>query len=67
MYESQTTTKLSFFNGDNYPFWKNQMPLFIMSNDYLVWDVIEDGPYIPLKQDNEGRMVLKKKMKMSEE
>ncbi|GMI76671.1 hypothetical protein HRI_001336400 [Hibiscus trionum] len=67
MYESQSTTKPPFFNGDNYSFWKNRMRLFIKSNDYLVWDVIEDGPYIPLKQDGEGKMVLKKKAEMSEE
>ncbi|GMJ08622.1 hypothetical protein HRI_004531400 [Hibiscus trionum] len=67
MYESQSTTKPPFFNGDNYPIWKNRMHLFIKSNDYLVWDVIEDGPYIPLKQDSEGKMVLKKKVEMSEE
>ncbi|GMI64903.1 hypothetical protein HRI_000159600 [Hibiscus trionum] len=67
MYESQSTTKSPFFNGDNYPFWKNRMRLFIKSNDYLVWDVIEDVSYIPLKQNGEGKMVLKKKMEMIEE
>ncbi|GMJ08203.1 hypothetical protein HRI_004489500 [Hibiscus trionum] len=67
MYESQSTTKSSFFNGDNYPFWKNRMHLFIKSNDYLVWDVIEDGPYIPLKRYDKGRLVLKKKIEMSED
>ncbi|GMI66773.1 hypothetical protein HRI_000346600 [Hibiscus trionum] len=67
MYESQSTTKPSFFNGDNYPFWKNRMRLFIKSNDYLVWDVIEDDPYISLKRDDEGKMVLKKKIEMSED
>ncbi|GMJ04091.1 hypothetical protein HRI_004078300 [Hibiscus trionum] len=67
MYDSQSTTKQPFFNGDNYPFWKNQMRLFIKSNDYLVWDAIEDGPSIPMKRDDEGRLVPKKKNEMSEE
>ncbi|GMJ03380.1 hypothetical protein HRI_004007200 [Hibiscus trionum] len=67
MYESQSTTKPSFFNGDNYPFWKNRMRLFIKSNDYLAWDVIEYGPYIPLKRDDDGKIVLKKKIEMSED
>ncbi|KAK8697753.1 hypothetical protein V6N13_113891 [Hibiscus sabdariffa] len=35
-YESQSITKPSFFNGDNYPYWKNRMMLFIKSNDYQV-------------------------------
>ncbi|GMI63474.1 hypothetical protein HRI_000016700 [Hibiscus trionum] len=67
MYESQSTTKPSFFNGDNYPFLKNRMRLFIKSNNYLFWDVIKDGPYIPLKKDDEGNLVLKKKIEMSED
>ncbi|GMI79988.1 hypothetical protein HRI_001668100 [Hibiscus trionum] len=67
MYESQSTTKPPFFNGDNFLFWKNRMCLFIKSNDYLVWNAIEDGPYIPMKRDDERRLVLKKKIEMSEE
>ncbi|GMI75421.1 hypothetical protein HRI_001211400 [Hibiscus trionum] len=67
MYDSQSTTKPPFFNGENYSFWKNKMRLFIKSSDYLVWDVIEDGPYIPLKQDVDGKMVLKRRTEMSEE
>ncbi|GMI89889.1 hypothetical protein HRI_002658200 [Hibiscus trionum] len=67
MYESQSITKLPFFNGENYPFWKNQMRLFIKSSDYLVWDAIEDGPIILMKRDDEGRLVPKRKGEMSED
>ncbi|KAL4285178.1 hypothetical protein GQ457_16G016820 [Hibiscus cannabinus] len=52
-YESQSITKPSFFNGDNYPYWKNRMMLFIKSNDYQVWDVAEDDPFIPLKREGD--------------
>ncbi|KAL4319416.1 hypothetical protein GQ457_18G010440 [Hibiscus cannabinus] len=34
LYESQSITKPPFFNGDNYPYWKNRMRLFIKYNDY---------------------------------
>ncbi|KAL4363379.1 hypothetical protein GQ457_04G022310 [Hibiscus cannabinus] len=51
LYESQSITKPRYFNGDNYPYWKNCMRLFIKSNDYQVWDVVEDGSFIPSKRE----------------
>ncbi|KAK8663003.1 hypothetical protein V6N13_024884 [Hibiscus sabdariffa] len=66
LYESQSITKPPYFNGDNYPYWKNRMRLFIKSNDYQVWDVVEDGPFIPMKREGD-RMILKIKVKMSDE
>ncbi|GMI95653.1 hypothetical protein HRI_003234600 [Hibiscus trionum] len=66
MYKSQSITKPPFFNGDNYHYWKNRIPLFINSNGYTTWDVVEDGPIIPMKRDEEGRLVPKKKVEMSE-
>ncbi|GMI90020.1 hypothetical protein HRI_002671300 [Hibiscus trionum] len=67
LYESQSTTKSPFFNGDNYPYWKNQMRLFIKSMDYMVWDVVEEGPYIPVKRTDKGRLVPKIKSEKTEE
>ncbi|KAL4312255.1 hypothetical protein GQ457_01G023590 [Hibiscus cannabinus] len=66
IYESQSITKPPFFNGDNYPYWKNRMMLFIKSNDYQVWDVVEDGPFIPMKRDGD-RLVPKVKMEMTDD
>ncbi|GMI95580.1 hypothetical protein HRI_003227300 [Hibiscus trionum] len=67
LYESQSTTKPPFFNEDNYPYWKNRMRLFIKSTDYMVWDVVEEGPYIPMKRDGEARLVLKVKAEMTDD
>ncbi|KAL4285159.1 hypothetical protein GQ457_16G020120 [Hibiscus cannabinus] len=66
IYESQSITKPPFFNGDNYPYWKNRMMLFIKSNDYQVWDVVEDGPFIPMKRDGD-KLVPKVKMEMTDD
>ncbi|KAL4324324.1 hypothetical protein GQ457_11G019910 [Hibiscus cannabinus] len=41
MEEGQSISKPPFFNGANYPYWKNRMMLFIQSTDYLIWDVGE--------------------------
>ncbi|KAL4386121.1 hypothetical protein GQ457_09G000070 [Hibiscus cannabinus] len=65
-YESQSITKSPFFNGDNYPYWKNRMMLFIKSNDYQVWDVVEDGPLIPMKREG-GRLIPKAKVEMTDD
>ncbi|KAK8545874.1 hypothetical protein V6N13_067132 [Hibiscus sabdariffa] len=66
IYESQSITKPPFFNGDNYPYWKNSMMLFIKSNDYQVWDVVEDGPFIPMKREC-NRLIPKVKMEMTDD
>ncbi|GMI70400.1 hypothetical protein HRI_000709300 [Hibiscus trionum] len=65
--ESQSITKPPFFNRDNYPYWKNRMELFIKSNDYVLWDVVEDEPTILMKRDKEGRLVSKTRAKMTDE
>ncbi|KAL4271694.1 hypothetical protein GQ457_13G017440 [Hibiscus cannabinus] len=66
LYKSQSITKPAYFNGDNYSCWKNRMRLFIKSNDYQVWDVMEDGPFIPTKREGD-QLILKVKMEMSDE
>ncbi|KAL4303104.1 hypothetical protein GQ457_10G004940 [Hibiscus cannabinus] len=66
LYESRSVTKPPYFNGDNYPYWKNRMRLFIKSNDYQVWDVVEDGPFVPMKREGD-RMIPKIKVEMTNE
>ncbi|GMI95518.1 hypothetical protein HRI_003221100 [Hibiscus trionum] len=43
------------------------MRLFIKSTDYMVWDVVEEGPYIPMKRDGEARLVPKVKAEMTDD
>ncbi|KAL4335315.1 hypothetical protein GQ457_07G004490 [Hibiscus cannabinus] len=42
MEEGQSISKPPFFNGANYPYWKNRMMLFIQSTDYTIWDMVLD-------------------------
>ena len=37
------------FDGSNYQFWSNRMSIFMQSYDYEMWDVVLDGPYVPMK------------------
>ena len=51
--EGYSIMRPSFFNGENYFYWKNMMKLFIQSNDYHVLKLIVNGPNIPTKEVNE--------------
>uniref|UniRef100_A0A151UHY2 DUF4219 domain-containing protein n=1 Tax=Cajanus cajan TaxID=3821 RepID=A0A151UHY2_CAJCA len=46
---------LLFFNGENYVYWKIRMRIFIEAIDIAVWDAIENGPYIPMTKDSDGK------------
>ncbi|KAK8582335.1 hypothetical protein V6N13_032089 [Hibiscus sabdariffa] len=50
---SKSIDKPPYFNGAHYSHWKNRMMIFLQSVDYLLWDVIEDGPTIPMKRVRE--------------
>ncbi|KAK9030834.1 hypothetical protein V6N11_032244 [Hibiscus sabdariffa] len=53
---SQSIDKPPYFNGAHYSHWKNMMMIFVQSVDYLLWDVIEDGPTIPMKRVGESQV-----------
>ncbi|XVF77858.1 hypothetical protein PTKIN_Ptkin14bG0081000 [Pterospermum kingtungense] len=56
--KGHSIVRLSFFNGENYSYWKNRMKLFIQANDYDVWRLIVNGHKIPMKVIG-GRSVVK--------
>ncbi|MBA0810998.1 hypothetical protein Gohar_002938 [Gossypium harknessii] len=38
------------FNVSNYSYWRTRMKLFIQANNYEVWRIITNGPFIPMKR-----------------
>ncbi|KAL5551274.1 hypothetical protein UlMin_001450 [Ulmus minor] len=54
MSEGNSTTRPPLFNGNNYGYWNARMTIFLQSMDYELWDVIEKGPYIPMKKCEES-------------
>ena len=32
-----------YFNGEDYPYWKDRMRLFIESTSFDMWEIIENG------------------------
>ena len=47
--EGHSTNRPFLFDGSNYQLWSNCMNIFIRSYDYETWDVVLDGPYVPMK------------------
>ena len=47
--EGYSTNRPPLFDGSNYQFWSNRMSIFMRAYDYEMWDVVLDGPYIPMK------------------
>ncbi|XP_070038599.1 uncharacterized protein [Nicotiana tomentosiformis] len=47
--EGQSTYIPPRFNGQYYGWWKTRMHDFIMAEDFELWDVICDGPFVPTK------------------
>ena len=57
-FEGASINRPPLFSGDNYPFWKIRMKIFLESVDKGVWDAIVNGPFIPTKIE-EGKLYLK--------
>uniref|UniRef100_A0A151UE85 DUF4219 domain-containing protein n=1 Tax=Cajanus cajan TaxID=3821 RepID=A0A151UE85_CAJCA len=43
------------FNGENYIYWKIRMRIFIKAINIAIWDAIENGPYIPMVEESDGK------------
>ena len=47
--EGHSTNRSLLFDGSNYQFLSNMMSIYMRSCDYEKWDVVIDGPYVPMK------------------
>ena len=48
-----------YFNGKYYSWWKERMRDHLQAEDYELWDIVTEGPMIPMKKDAEGNDVPK--------
>ncbi|XP_070015969.1 uncharacterized protein [Nicotiana sylvestris] len=65
--EGQSTNKPPRFNSQYYGWRKTRMHDFIMAEDSELWDIICDGPHVPMKKLGEtGPMVLKDRKEYSD-
>ncbi|XP_075095489.1 uncharacterized protein LOC142173744 [Nicotiana tabacum] len=61
--EGQSTYRPPRFNGQYYGLWKIRMHDFIMVEDSKLWDVICDGPFVPMKTIGESPVTVPKTRK----
>jgi len=45
--EGASIKRPPLFIGENYPFWKVRMQIFLVSIDRGIWDAILNGPFVP--------------------
>ncbi|KAH9704323.1 hypothetical protein KPL70_011410 [Citrus sinensis] len=57
--EGQSTTRPSFFDGNDYPYWKTRMRIYLQALDYEIWEVVCDGPFMPLTKNEIGEDIPK--------
>jgi len=46
--EGASINKPPLFTGENYPFWKARMQIFLKFVDRGIWDAILNGPFVPV-------------------
>ena len=44
--EGHSINCLSYFNGEDYPYWKDRIRLFIEPTSIDMWEIIENGDYV---------------------
>ncbi|XP_027772674.1 uncharacterized protein LOC114077194 [Solanum pennellii] len=52
--EGQSSTRPPRFNGHFYSWWKVRMHDFLMAEDSELWDIVLDGPFIPMIEEKDG-------------
>ena len=51
--EGASINRRPLFTGENYPFWKVRMQIFLESVDRGIWDVVLNGPFVPVNIVND--------------
>ncbi|KAH9649048.1 Integrase catalytic domain-containing protein [Citrus sinensis] len=64
--EGQSTTRPPFFDGNDYAYWKTRMRIYLQALDYEIWEVVCDGPFMPMFKDVVGDYIPKPSSQWSE-
>ncbi|GAV59922.1 UBN2 domain-containing protein [Cephalotus follicularis] len=59
--------KVPFFSGDDFPYWKNHMEIYLKSIDFKNWLSAKNGPHIPMKMNNKNELLVKTEDEWDEE
>ena len=47
--EGQSSHRPPCFNGTNYAYWKYRMRIYMIAQDFDLWQVVVNGPHVPTK------------------
>ena len=56
MEEGHSSTRPPRFNGHFYSWWKVRKHDFLMAKDSELWDIVLDGPFIPMIEEKDGEI-----------
>ncbi|KAH9723798.1 hypothetical protein KPL70_007263 [Citrus sinensis] len=57
--EGQSTIRPPFFDSNDYPYWKTRMRIYLQALDYEIWEIVCDGPFMPLIKNEVGEDIPK--------
>ncbi|KAH9752602.1 mitochondrial substrate carrier family protein [Citrus sinensis] len=57
--EGQSTTRPPYFDGNDYPYWKTRMRIYLQVLDYEIWEIVNDGSFMPLTKNEVGEDIPK--------
>ncbi|KAH9658405.1 hypothetical protein KPL70_023484 [Citrus sinensis] len=57
--EGQSTTRPPYFDGNDYPYWKTRMRIYLQALDYEIWEIVNDGHFMPLTKNEVGEDIPK--------
>ncbi|KAH9769176.1 hypothetical protein KPL71_011898 [Citrus sinensis] len=57
--EGQSIIRPPFFDGNDYPYWKTRMRIYLQALDYEIWEIVCDGPFMPLTKNEVGEDIPK--------
>ncbi|KAH9649255.1 Integrase catalytic domain-containing protein [Citrus sinensis] len=64
--KGQSTTRPPFFDGNDYAYWKTRMKIYLQALDYEIWEVVCDGPFMPMFKVEVGDDIPKPSSQWSE-
>ena len=62
--DGQSIVRRPFFDGSSFSYWKTRMSVWIQGLDYELWEIVCNGPLIPVKtirDENGVEMTIQKK------
>ena len=52
--EGQPTIRPPLFNGNDYPYLKTRIIIYLQAVDYEIWEIVCNGPFMPMTKIEVG-------------